>query len=195
MPQLWAETIAAHRAEVREAILDAAGELLQRRGLLSLSMSEIAAAADIGRATLYKYFPDVEHVLAAWHDRQVAAHLAELAALAEAPDDSGKRLRAVCLAYGRICQQRRQHGDAALRAALHGQRPADDPSDQLVAIFIGLITEATAAGMVRGDVPPAELAAYCLSALEAARAAAGQAALGRLVDIVWAGLASMISYG
>ena len=66
MPQLWAETIAAHQAEVREAILDAAGELLQRRGLLSLSMSEIAAAADIGRATLYKYFPDVEHVLAAW---------------------------------------------------------------------------------------------------------------------------------
>jgi hypothetical protein len=78
---------------------------------------------------------------------------------------------------------------------LHGQRPADDPSDQLVAIFIGLITEATAAGVVRGDVPPAELAAYCLSALEAARAAAGQAALGRLVDIVWAGLASMINYG
>jgi hypothetical protein len=41
---------------------------------LGISMSQIAAAAGIGRATLYKYFPDVERVVAAWHNRQVADH-------------------------------------------------------------------------------------------------------------------------
>jgi AcrR family transcriptional regulator len=190
MPQLWAETIAAHRAEVREAILDAAGELLRRRGLLALSMSELAASAGIGRATLYKYFPDVEQVLAAWHERRVAAHLAELAAIGAKPGDSAERLRAVCLAYGRILQQRQQHGDAELSAVLHNRQPTDDSQAQLVAIFVGLITEAAAAGAVRPDVPPGELAAYSLSALEAASAATSQAALARLVDVVWAGLAA-----
>ena len=188
MPQLWAETVEAHRAEVREAILNAAGDLLRRRGLLGVTMSDLAAAAGIGRATLYKYFPDVEQVVTSWHERQVAAHLAELAAIREQPGDSVQRLRAVSLAYGRICQQRQQHGDAELRAALHRHRPAGDRPDQLVAIFADLIVEAAASGALRGDMPPEELAAYCISALEAASAATTPAALMRLVDLVWAGL-------
>ena len=188
MPELWVETIAAHRAEVREAILDAAGDLLRRDGLLGLSMSELAAAANIGRATLYKHFPDIAHVVTAWHEREVTAHLTELAALAEQPADSAERLRAVCLAYARICQQRRQHGDAELRAVVHHSRPDSELPSQLVAIFTGLITQAAAAGSVRRDVPQAELAAYCISALDAARDAATPTTLSRLVDIVWAGL-------
>jgi AcrR family transcriptional regulator len=40
----------------------------------------------IGRATLYKYFPDVESILVAWHARDFAGHLARLEALSEAPD-------------------------------------------------------------------------------------------------------------
>ena len=62
--------------------MDAAGELVASRGLLSVSMSQLAETAGIGRATLYKYFADVEQVLTAWHARQVAGHLAQLTALA-----------------------------------------------------------------------------------------------------------------
>ena len=80
MPKLWTDTVATHREEVRHAVLDAAGKLVTRQGLLAVSMSQVAAAAGIGRATLYKYFADVEEVLAAWHARQVSAHLAALAA-------------------------------------------------------------------------------------------------------------------
>ena len=188
MPQLWAETVQAHRTEVRQAILNAVGELMLRRGLFGVTMSDVAAAAGIGRATLYKYFSDVEQVVIAWHDRQVAAHLAELAAIHEQGGDSVQRLRAVSLAYGRICQQRQQHGDADLRAALHRDRPADDRPDQVLAIFADLIAEAAAAGAVRGDVPSGELAAYCINALEAASTARTRAALDRLVEVVWAGL-------
>jgi AcrR family transcriptional regulator len=52
---------------VREAILDATGELVLSRGLLAVTMSDIAEATGIGRATLYKYFPGVEAILNAWH--------------------------------------------------------------------------------------------------------------------------------
>ena len=87
MPKLWTDTVATHREEVRQAVLDAAGELVARDGLWAVSMSRLAEAAGIGRATLYKYFADVEEVLAAWHARQVSAHLADLATVAAGPGE------------------------------------------------------------------------------------------------------------
>src|SRR4051794_32898559 len=78
VPKLWTETVEAHRGAVRDAIMAAAAELVAERGPASVTMSQVAAEAGIGRATLYKYFPDVTAILVAWHDRHVAGHLAEL---------------------------------------------------------------------------------------------------------------------
>ena len=75
MPKLWNETIEAHRRAVHDAALDTAAALVAERGLLSVTMSQIAEETGIGRATLYKYFPDVEAILIAWHERQIARHL------------------------------------------------------------------------------------------------------------------------
>jgi AcrR family transcriptional regulator len=47
----------------RKAILDTTAALVAEGGLLSVTMSRIAEEAGIGRATLYKYFPDVEAIL------------------------------------------------------------------------------------------------------------------------------------
>ena len=121
MPKLWTETIEEHRRAVRDAALDTTAALVAERGLAAVTMSQIAAATGIGRATLYKYFPDVEAILAAWHERQVAQHLGQLAE-------------------------------------------------------------------VRDDVPPAELASYCLHALQAASSLPSEAAVRRLVTVTLAGL-------
>ena len=69
MPKLWSETIEAHRRDVRGAILDTTAELVAEHGLLSVTMSQNAEATGIGRATLYKYFSDVEAILVARHER------------------------------------------------------------------------------------------------------------------------------
>ncbi|MGH2817757.1 MAG: TetR/AcrR family transcriptional regulator, partial [Actinomycetota bacterium] len=74
MPKLWNETIEDHRREVRGAILDTTLALVAEHGLLSVTMSQIAEETGIGRATLYKYFPDVETILLAWHERQINGH-------------------------------------------------------------------------------------------------------------------------
>ena len=76
VPRLWDETIEAHRRAVRGATLDTTAALVAEHGLASVTMSQIAAETGIGRATLYKYFPDVDAILVAWHERQVAEHLA-----------------------------------------------------------------------------------------------------------------------
>ena len=51
-----------------------------------------------------------------------------------------------------------------------------------------LLTEAEETGDLRDDVPPDELAAYCLHALSAARSLPSKAAVRRLVTVTLAGL-------
>src|SRR5215213_913298 len=109
VPRLWNETIEAHRAAVRDAILHTTWALVAEHGLLSVSMSQIAESTGIGRATLYKYFPDVEAILFTWHERQIAAHLAQLEELRDQAGDAGQRLEAVLEAYALISHDRLSH--------------------------------------------------------------------------------------
>jgi hypothetical protein len=101
--------IQAHRAAVRDAILDTTAALVAEQGLLSVTMSQIAESAGIGRATLYKYFPDVEAILFAWHERQITGHLAQLKELRDRPGDLGQRPEAVLEAYAFISHDRFSH--------------------------------------------------------------------------------------
>lgn len=188
MPKLWTNTVETHRQEVRSAILDAAGDLVHDQGLLAVTMSQLAEVTGIGRATLYKYFPGAKEVLAAWHQRHVAAHLAELTALRERSGSPAERLRAVLLAYGRICRERHHYGGNEMAADLHSGDQVAQLQDQLLALFASLVTEAAATGLVREDLPAEELARYCIHALGAADKLASPEAQGRLVDLVWAGL-------
>ena len=65
MPKLWAHTVETHRHEIREAIQDTTLALVAEQGLRSVTMSQIAELTGIGRATLYKYYSDVESILGA----------------------------------------------------------------------------------------------------------------------------------
>ena len=56
------------------------------------------------------------------------------------------------------------------------------------AFLTGLLTQAATAGDIRHDIPPGELASYCLHALTAASSLASEAAARRLVSITLAGL-------
>ena len=95
--------------EVREAILDTAWTLAAGQGPASVTMSAIAERAGIGRATLYKYFPDVQSILVAWHHRQIGRHLLHLAEVRDKAIDPEQRLQAVLEAYAHIHQQRTRH--------------------------------------------------------------------------------------
>ena len=181
MPKLWTDTVATHREEVRQAVLDAAGELVVRHGLMAVSMSQLAEAAGIGRATLYKYFADAEEVLAAWHARQVSAHLADLATVAAGPAEASARLRAVLERYAQICAQRSRHG-GDVAAALHRAPGIDDQHRQLQDLMTGLVEEAASAGTVRADVPAEQLAGFCLAATHRRRCRRPPARGGAGVD-------------
>jgi AcrR family transcriptional regulator len=185
VPRLWDETIEAHRRAVRDATLDTTAALVAQHGLASVTMSQIAEQTNIGRATLYKYFPDVEAILVAWHERQVAEHLQQLAEVRDRAEHGGQRLQAVLEAYALLAHQ---HHGSDLAALLH-RGPHVARAEQHLRTFIrDLLSEGAASGEVRGDVAPEELASYCLHAVAAAHSLHSKAAVHRLVRVILAGL-------
>ena len=190
VPKLWSQTIDAHRRAVRDAILETTTRLVGEHGLRSVTMSQIAEEACIGRATLYKYFPDVESILLAWNHAQITGHLERLATLRDQAGAADERLQAVLETYAMILRDSRGHHDAALAAFLHQDEQVANAQRHLTRLIEDLLSEAAGAGDVRRDVSPGELATYCFHALTAASTLPSRAAIRRLVAVTMAGLQS-----
>ena len=188
MPKLWNDTIETHRREVRHAILAKTAALVSEHGLLNVTMSQIAEQAGIGRATLYKYFPDVEAILHAWHGEQIAHHLAHLTAVRDRASGPVQRLEAVLDAFAAISHSSRGHFDTDLVASLHRDGEVGHAQEQVRDMIRDLLADAVEAGEIRDDVAPAELATYCVHALAAAGTLSSKAAVERLVAVTLAGL-------
>lgn len=90
------------RRRTTDAIIDSAAAILARRGDAA-SMDEIAAAAGIGRATLYRYFPSREQLLgamAAASVRELAARIEESQLTSVSIEEGIARLARVIIATG-----------------------------------------------------------------------------------------------
>jgi AcrR family transcriptional regulator len=188
VPKLWTDTIDAHRRAVRDTTLDTTAALVAEHGLRSVTMSQIAEKTGIGRATLYKYFPDVEAILVAWHERHISRHLEHLADVRDQAADARDRLEAVLGAYALIARESRDHQNTGLVAFLHRDEQVGHARQRVHDMIRELLSEAAAAGEVRDDVAPDELATYCLSALAAAGGMRSEAAVRRLITVTLAGL-------
>jgi AcrR family transcriptional regulator len=186
VPKLWNNTIEEHRRTVQTAILDTTAALVAEQGLASVTMSQIAQNAGIGRATLYKYFADVEAVVTAWHERQIDDHLRQLTDARNHAAGAAQQLEAVLRAFALINHQTR-HGQE-LATLLHQGEHVARAHRHLRDFVTDLITEAAAGQHIRSDVAPPELAAYCLHALTAASGLPTKAAVTRLVAVTLAGL-------
>jgi AcrR family transcriptional regulator len=184
VPKLWTDTIESHRRAVHDAVLDATAQLIGEHGVAGVTMTRVAVAAGVGRATLYKYFADVDAVLLAWHERQLAHHIAHLAEVRDRAGGGAAGLQAVLAAYAGSA--RSDAGEAAAR--LHHGVHAARAWQLLHELVRGLVEEGAQAGELRDDVPADELARYCLHALGAAATLPSEVAVGRLVAVTLAGL-------
>ena len=188
MPKLWKDTIDDHRSVVRSTILEQTAALAMEHGLASVTMSQIAEAAGIGRATLYKYFPDVESILLAWHEQQITAHLGQLQQARDQAEGAAEQLRVVLEAFALIARNAHGHQGTDLGAFLHRDERVTAAQDELRDLVSELISRGVEVGDTRTDMTPGELADYCLHALGAAGSMKSKAAVGRLVDVTIDGL-------
>ncbi|HLM63574.1 MAG TPA: helix-turn-helix domain-containing protein [Acidimicrobiales bacterium] len=184
MPRIWADTIDTHRQQVHDAILDATAELIAEHGPLSVAMSAIAEQAGIGRATLYKYFPDVGSILVAWHTRDFEHHLARLRALG---DDHTATLRDVADLILEIRAHHR-HGRADVVGALAHtvvgveQVMNDTAWGQVVEALTQLMTGLAQRKSVRSDHDPQLLARWLLHTVHAPTELDDHAVANLIVD-------------
>lgn len=86
----------ASRARTRQAILEAAIEVLGRNPAAPLG--EVAVAAAVGRTTLHRYFPERSDLLAAL-GAEAASRLGGVVARARTPEGSG------AVAFRRLCAE------------------------------------------------------------------------------------------
>ncbi len=184
MPKLWNETIDEHRRAVHEATLDAAANLVAEQGLISITMVSVAEKTGISRATLYKYFPSVESILLAWHERHVQGHLEFLETVRDGSVGAQRRLEAVLKAYAFLSYSPHT-GEIA--SFLHRGAHFTHAQEQVNALIRDLIVEGVAAGAVRSDLPPDELVGFCMRALTAAKSPTKEVVL-RLVLVILDGL-------
>ena len=188
VPRLWTNTIEEHRRSVHDAILHTTVALVTEHGLRSVTMSQIAEATGIGRATLYKYFAGVEAILHAWHERQITGHLEQLASVRDQVEGARERLAAVLETFALISYDAHGHSDTELATFLHRDDRVGQAERHLRRMIRDLVVEATREGDVRDDVNADELASYCLHALSAASVMPSKAAARRIVKVTLAGL-------
>lgn len=185
VPKLWNDTIDAHRRAVHDAVVKATAALVAEHGVTSVTMSQVADKAGIGRATLYKYFPDLDAILRTWHAGHVAGHLEHLQMVRDQGRSPGERLSNVLAAYASMAHE---HPTTELVALLHRGDHVDKAKRQLKDFVRDLIAEGVKAGEFRRDVSPDELAGFCLHALTAAGGLPSKPAVKRLVAVTIAGL-------
>jgi AcrR family transcriptional regulator len=83
------------RQVLRDAILDAANELLGRYGYNKMTVDDLAAEVGIGKGTIYLHFPSKEEVVLSTIDRMVDRLLVKLAEIAEGPGSVSSRLESM----------------------------------------------------------------------------------------------------
>lgn len=140
---------AVRKGDLRERqILDAAEELLARRGYADMTVGDIAEAAGITRGALYFYFASKQDVVTALVARTVQA-LQEKSGAALAASASVEEV--VSTALERTAQLWREHGPV-MRAAVDLGSTVPD-IDQLWTGTADVFVEAITAVLVRGGVP------------------------------------------
>lgn len=169
----WGDTLDVHRTQQREAIFRAAVELVSEHGMAGVAMADVARRAGISRATLYKYFPGVEEILAGHMIQEVLREhlrLEEQLELVEAPLDRLRLVLGHLLAYFATPEHR---ADAAVvdpgRFSPAVAAEVRTAMDRLHAMIRDLVVEATASGALRHDADPDFLAEVFQHLLTAGR--------------------------
>ncbi len=92
MPKIAADSVHEHVARQKAAVIAAAIKLFNERGVRDVTLADIANEVGLARNSLYRYFPDTAHILAAWF-RVTIGPLVELSnRIATSGDTAGDRL-------------------------------------------------------------------------------------------------------
>ncbi len=94
MPRIEASNIEEHIRMQTGRILDAAGDLFRERGYRRTDMNDIARRIGLARNSLYRYYPNKDHILLACVQRDMAPYLEQVRELESEYRDPRDRIDA-----------------------------------------------------------------------------------------------------
>ena len=92
MPRIEADSVAEHVRQQTERLLDVSSLLFKTKGYRATDMGGIAAKMGLARSSLYRYYPNKDHILLACISRDMAPLLDAFAALTENYTDPNERV-------------------------------------------------------------------------------------------------------
>jgi AcrR family transcriptional regulator len=92
VPRISGPDIATHVARQEAAVVRAAVDLFAQRGFADVTMADIATRVGLARTSLYRYFPDKDHILLAWLRTEVDTLVERSHAIAAADAPATERL-------------------------------------------------------------------------------------------------------
>jgi AcrR family transcriptional regulator len=94
MPKINAASIEEHVSRQKELLLDEASKLFRRKGFRATDMADIANAMGLARNSLYRYYPNKDHILVACVQRDMLPVLRDFEALEQKFPDPLHRILA-----------------------------------------------------------------------------------------------------
>lgn len=146
----WDTTVAEHKQRQLLHIGRVAAELVTRDGLTAVSMSTLARAAGISRATLYNYVPDVATAIRLYLSAQTDAfhtHVAAAVAEEAVPEAQLRRYIREQVAYVAGADHRAAVALAEAGAALTGPNCAPGPRHSVPGVLQKILDDGVAAGV------------------------------------------------
>lgn len=148
--------------QAHDHIAATAWAMFEAQGFDNVTMEAVAAAADVAKGTLYKYFPTKEALMRPGLQAHFAAQMPQVKqALARLPT-AGARLQAFMQGWSQAASTQRPYVAAyvRLRLAEMGDLTSPTPAQQLGLdkVLLALIEAAQAGGDLRRDMPAAVLA-------------------------------------
>ncbi|MDQ2677683.1 MAG: TetR/AcrR family transcriptional regulator [Actinomycetota bacterium] len=178
----WDDTVSEHRDRRRQSIIDATMALVAERGMTDVSMADVAKAAGIGRATLYRYFPGVEEIVAERVLGTVRTHHSTVESAIEQQDDPVEAIR---VSLRILLEYFASDGHRSVSARVNPDqfspevgRAVHDAFAELHAVLTQLVVDAQRAGSLRSDIDAAFTAELLYQMLSAGRTAVVQGRLG-----------------
>lgn len=160
MPRIRADSVPAHREQMRTALLDAFGELMAEVGYARLTLAQVAERAGMARNTAYGYVADKEALLMAYVERSVDEFVVGVRRDMEAETDA--RARLAVLVLRQMHQFRQEPGAGTETGMLDGATLPPASHGALMGRFRplhGLLHEVVEAGVAAGTFRPVDAAA------------------------------------
>lgn len=93
MPKIVGSTLEEHRRDVRGRLFESLNILMREKGFDSITMSEIAAKAGVGRTAVYNFFADKESILIGLITYETSNYLVRLQEAIATTDDPVTQLK------------------------------------------------------------------------------------------------------